>query len=249
MVDGDSGPFEGEGYTQGLQEVTARLDLIFFKSIQPVHAGVETSIPPWLRCVQCISFGTGPGRTGMKALAGAKHLDDHSTLCPPSVVPREGPVLRERQSRGKAGCPAGPWTRFLGKLAGCGASREIEGGRPGCRSQWGGTAHWGRGVVGLCRGVDGSMWEHSSPCKPMSQGSRAGTAMSLWLSWGESQSQAQSSWDGDSDAVCNTSPLRAGKASPRTARSTLQGPAGRLLCQAICLPGTQSGPEALQSLV
>ena len=91
---------------------------------------------------------------------------------------------------------------------------------------WDGTS--GEGVVGLCRGVDGSMWEHSSPRKPMSQGSGAGTAMSRWLPWGESESQAQSSWDGDSDAVCNTSPLRAGKASPRTARSPLQGPAGRL---------------------
>ena len=29
-----------------------------------------------------------------------------------------------------------------------------------------------------------------------------------WLPWGESQAQAQSSWDKDSDAVCNTSPLR-----------------------------------------
>lgn len=34
----------------------------------------------------------------MKALAGAKHLDDHSTLCPPSVVPREGLALREAES-------------------------------------------------------------------------------------------------------------------------------------------------------
>ena len=148
-MDGDTGPFEGEGYTQGLQEVTAMLDLTFPKSIQPVRAVVETSIPSRLRCVQCISSGTGPGRTGMKALAGAKHLDDHSTLCPPSVVPREGSVLRQRQSRGQAGCLAGPWTRFLGKLAGCGASREIEGGRPGCRSQWGGTARRGKGWLGF----------------------------------------------------------------------------------------------------
>ena len=157
---------------------------------------------------------------------------------PPNVVPHEGLALRERQSWGQVGCPASPWTRFLGKPAGCEACRLREG-DPAGRSQWGGTARHGRGVVGLCRGGDGSMWEHSSPCRPMSQGSGAGTALSLALS----------SRDGDLDAVCNTSSLRAGKAPSRTRHSPLQGPAGRLLCQAVCLPGTQSGPEALQNLV
>lgn len=33
LADGDTGPFEGQGYTQGLQEVMAGLDLMFSKSI------------------------------------------------------------------------------------------------------------------------------------------------------------------------------------------------------------------------